>query len=631
MLTEIRDRSSGWFSYVIAGLIIIPMAFWGVQEYANTEANPSVVEIGEQKITQADFQQQFSSQQQRMRQAMGENVDNNFLSSDSFKQRVLQEMINRALVEHVALDQNYRVGDSQLADLIKANEIFQVDGKFDPAAYEQYVLSSQFSRTRFENALREDQRLNQVTSGYEESALVLPDEIRELLEIQAEKRSFDVVTVRQQDYLDGIQVGDDEIASYYEENQDAYLKPEKMSINYLELNLDTISENIEVDEDELLAYYEENVESFISTEKREARHILLSTNNNEDEDEQLAKAESLLEQLRGGYDFAELAKENSQDPGSASNGGSLGVIEPGQMVPEFDQAAFSLAQDEISEPIRTQFGYHIIQVVNVEEPVQQSFEEVKFDLMLEERERLAEETLLEQVDELRNLAFEQPDNLDVAAEQLGVTVLTSELFDRDNGEGIAASALVRGAAFGGEVLDDEINSEPIEVAEGQYVVIRKADYQPAEPKQLAEVSAEISTTLTQQKASDAARTAGESLLEQARLNWESLTADEGVSVTSHTVALIDNNRVVSPSVLQKVATMQAPNGVAVIDTANDLGGDYHIIRLTSVQPGDVNTVSAQIKDSTRRILAQRNGRSLINNYLLSLGDKLAPEINNDLL
>ncbi|MEM7357755.1 MAG: SurA N-terminal domain-containing protein [Pseudomonadota bacterium] len=631
MLTEIRDRSSGWFSYVIAGLIIIPMAFWGVQEYASTEANPSVVEIGEQKITQADFQAQFSNQQQRMRQAMGENVDNDFLASESFKDRVLQDMINRALLEQVALDQGYRISDAQLAEMIRESEIFQIDGKFDEAAYEQYVLSSQFSRTRFENALREDRRLQQVTSGYEESALVLPDEIRELLEIQAEKRSFDVITVRQQDYIEGIEVSEDEIAAYYEDNQDAYLKPEKMSVEYLELTLDSISENIEVDEDELLVYYEDNVDSFISTERRDTRHILLSTNNNEDEDAQLAKAESLAEQLRGGADFAELAKEHSQDPGSAANGGSLGLIEPEQMVPEFDQAAFTLAQDEISAPIKSQFGYHIIQVVKIEEPVQQSFAEVKFDLMLEERERLAEETLLEQVEELREQTFVQPDTLNGAAEALEIPVLKSELFDRNSGEGVAASAQVRGIAFGGEVLEDDINSEPIEISPGQYVVIRKLDYQPSEPEQLADVSDLVRTALTQEKAADAAKQAGESLLEQARLNWQTLADNESLGVSSHAVALIDNNRVVSQTVLQKVSTMQLNGGLAAVDSAEDLGGDYHIIRLTGVEAGDVNTVSAQIKDSTRRIIAQRNGQSLINNYLLSLGDKLAPEINNDLL
>ena len=509
--------------------------------------------------------------------------------------------------------------------------MFQVEGEFDSAAYERYVLSSPFTKTRYENGLREDRRLRQVTTGYEESALVLPDEMRALLEIQSEKRGFDVITLKPQDYAQEIQVSDTAIAEYYAENQDSFLNEEQLSVSYLELNIDQISETIEVDDDQLLAIYDQNVETYISQETRATRHILLSTNNGENEAVQLAKAQSLVAELSAGGDFAALATANSQDPGSAAKGGSLGLIERGQMVSEFEQAAFGLTQNQISEPIKSQFGYHIIQVTVVNLPEQQSFEDVKFDLMSEERERLAEEMLLEKVDQLRDLAFEQPDNLDQAAEELSLTILTTELFDRNAGAGIASSALVRDTAFSEEILNDEINSEPFEATPSQYVVIRKAQYQAAEPKALAEVKDQISKILINQVATATAAAQGGELLVRAESDWASLAADESITITNNTVALIDNNRLIAPEVTRKVASMNLVGGTPVISSVISPNGDFNIVRLSSIEAGDVNAVSQQIKDSTRSVIAQRNGQSLMATYLNSLSNSMAPEINQELL
>ena len=630
MLTEIRDRSSGWFAWVIAALIIIPMTFWGVQEYANTSANPSVIEIGDQKVSLGDFQAQFSNQQQRLRQSMGEQVNNDYLSSDGFKQSVFQQLLNRTLIEQVAADQNYRIGDKQLADFIKQSELFQTEGKFDQSAYERYVASSQYSKERYENALRADQRLAQVTAGYEESALVLPDDIRSLLELQTEKRSFEIVTLKQEDYVADVQIEESEIAEYYDNNQQSFLEEEKVTVQYLELNIEDIAATITVDEDELRVIYEDNAESYISEEKRDTRHILLSTTSGEDADAQLAKAQNLVKELKAGADFSELAKANSQDTGTAANGGSLGLVETGQMVPEFETATFSLEEGAISDPIKTQFGYHIIQVNKIQTPEQQSFEEVKFDLQQEEKDRMAEEQLLEKADELRDLAFEQSDDLERIAETLNLTVKTSDTFDRNNGTGIAVSAAVRGVAFSDEILVDNINSEPIEINEGQYVVIRKDSYQASAPKPLTTVAEQIKQILTGQKAAQAAELAGDELLEKAKTNWQTVL-DSGKEISSHVVSLIDQERVVAPDVLQKISTMHLENGQAAIDSVVGQNGDFNLVRLLSIEAGDVNSVSEQVKARTRQILAQRNGQSLMRTYVDGLNESLKPVINTDLL
>ncbi len=631
MLTEIRDRSSGWFAWIIAGLIIIPMAFWGVHEYAGSSPEPAIVTVGEQKITQRQFQAQLNTAQQQQRQAMGERANNELLNSDFFKQTVLQRMVNSAMIEQVAEQQNYQIGDEQLADFIKQSDFFQVDGKFDQTAYERYIQSTRYSKTQFENRVRDDNRIGQVMSGYQNSAIVLPEEVKQLLAIQAEKRTFDIVTLKQKDYVEGVSVSEQEISDYYTENDQQFLDPEKMSINFVELDINQILNEIEVDEDEIRAYYDENADSYISQETRKTRHILISTNDGEDEAQQKAKADGLVEQLRAGSDFALLAKEYSDDTGSANNGGDLGVVEKGQMVAEFEEATFALERGKISDPVKSQFGYHIIQVEKINSPVQQSFDDVKFDIEQEEKERQAEELLISRVDELRNLAYEQPESLDAVAEGLSLKVQRTALFDRNSGAGVANFASVRQAAFTEEILEDEVNSEPLEVAEGRYIVLRKREHKPSQPKALETVSEQIKTLLTNDKAAQAAEQAGASLLSKAEVNWQSLVDDETLSINTHTVALADNDRKVTPEVLRKISTLRLDNATQKLDSIVSRNGDFNIVRLTKIEPGDVNSVSEQVKESTRRLLATRNGQSLAAGYLDTLRDQFKPEIDENLL
>ena len=631
MLTEIRQGSSGWFAYVIAALIIIPMAFWGVQEYASTDASLSIVEIGEQKISQNAFQQKLSSEQQRMRQRMGEQVNNDLLNSDGFKQQVLQQMINRALIQHVADEHDYRFSDKQLADVIKQSELFQTEDGFDQSAYDRYLAGSVYSKNRYEEELRAGQRLNQVMSGYQESALVLSDEVRYLLELQAEQRTFEMLTVKRADFVKDAVPVEMDIADYYSNNKQQFMQDEKASVSYLELSLDDLLDDIKIDEQELRAIYEQSAESFVSDEKRQTRHILLSTSDGEGEDAQQAKAEKLVSELRAGGDFAELAKTNSEDPGSANNGGSLGLVERGQMVPQFEQAAFSLAEGEISDPVKSPFGYHIIQVEKIQASQQQPFAEVKFDLEQDERQRIAEETLLERVEELRDLAYEQPDNLDAASEALELPILETTLFDRSSGTGIASNAVFRDTAFSEEILVDEINSEPIEIGAGKYVVMRKLDHQDSKPKMISEVYQEIKTLLTNQNATQAAELTGVELLEQAQQDWAVLSQRDDLKIESHTISLADSEPKVGPQIIELITSMHMLDGTVEVESLTDRAGDFHILRLNKVMPGDLNSLSEQVKEGTRRLVAQRNGESLVSTYLEGLREQLAPAINTELL
>jgi len=631
MLTEIRDRSSGWFAWIIAGLIIVPMAFWGVNEYATTEATPTLVEVGDQKISQNAFQAQLSNAQAQARARNPNLANSDIFNSDFYKRQVLDGMIDRAVIEEIANSKNYQIGDRQLADLIKKSPQFQENGKFDKDAYERYVATQAFSKAQFEDQTRSNSKLFQVGSGYGESAIVLPDEVRELLEIQSEQRSFDIVTVKQADFVEGIVISDGDISEYYQANTDSFLNPDRISISYVELTAEQIASSIKIDDAKIRQIYDDNVDSYISPETRATSHILLSTTGGEDEDQQLAKADDLETQLRNGADFATLAKENSQDPGSAAQGGSLGDVEVGQMVPEFEEATFALTEGEISVPVKSQFGYHIIKVDKIKGGVAQPFEEVKQEIEQEERDTQTEDLLLERVEQLRSVVFDQSESLDAAAEQLNLKILTTGLFARDNGDAIASNEAVRAAAFSDLVKNQGKNSEPIELADGVYVAVRKLNFEASAPKALAEVSAQIKTTLTNERASAAAKAAGDSILERAELNWNELAKDETLKIDTHTVTMIDTEQKVAPDVLRTVLKMQLDGVATKVESFSGVAGDFNIIRLHKIAPGDVSKVSEQIKESTRRLIAQRNGQSLFQSYLKGVGKPYREQINEDLL
>jgi len=632
MLTEIRDRSSGWFAWIIAALIIIPMAFFGVQQYADTQARPTIVEIGETKITQPEYQSRLSLEQNRRLTANPDLAASGVLNSDIFKKNVLQSMIDRQLVSYVADQRNYQVGEAAVNQTILKNPLFQTDGKFDQSIYEVQMASrGPGGAARYKSDIRDSVRLEQVVSGYGESALVLPNEVRDILEIQAEKRTFDIVTIKQADFMDKVEVSDADVSDYYEKNINQFMEPDRTSVSYVELDTAKIAESIEVEEAVITDAYEAYKEGFQADETRATRHILLSTNSGEDEEEQLAKAKELLAELRAGGDFAKLAEEHSQDPGSAKDGGSLGDIEREEMVPEFDKAAFELEVGAISEPVKSQFGYHIIQVEKINATEPEPLAALRMELVEEEQLRLAQDQVTEQAEQLRNVLFEKADNLSDAATDLGLTVNTTQLFSRTNGIGIAANEIVREAAFSEPVQNEGVNSELLEIADGVFVAVRKLKFAPAEPKKLTAVSAQIKSTLTTERATAAAEKAGDSVLERAKANWKSLTEDESIEVANHTISMIDSDRKVPADVMQDIFRVQLADQSTKVVSMTGSNGDFNVIRVTQIAPGDLTTISPQVKDATRRLLEQRNGSSLVETYISGLSKELALDIDESLL
>ena len=633
MLTEIRDRSSGVFAWFIAALIIIPMAFFGINQYAAEGSDPTIVEIGDQKISQAEFQSSLLTQQNRLREANPSLANSDRLNSDFYKQQVLQGLINRGLTAHIANEENYQVSEDFVSEVIRQDPSFQTDGEFDASVYQALTASrGRGGVEQIRNQVASSARLQQVQSGYAESAIVLPEEVRALLELQTEKRSFDLITIKKSDYIDQISVSDAEIEEYYQQNIDQFMLPDEVIVDYIELDRTKIAESVQVDEAELQTAYDDYQQNFEADETRATRHILLSTADDKKDSEQLAKAEDLVRQLREGADFAELAKTESDDTGSAVSGGSLGDVERGQMVAEFEAATFSLEPGVISEPIKSQFGYHIIKVDKINGTTPESFDILRVQLEMEERDRQADALIVERAEQLRNLLFEQSESLEAASQALEIPIQTSVSFSREQGQTIASNQSVRDAAFSEAVLQDGLNSELIEIADGVFVAINKKEFIESAPRPLTDTSAEIKQLLSDEKATAAAVAAGDSVRERASSNWASLVSDESLKIESHTITMIDTDQKVARDVTQEIMRMQLSAGESEkIKTMTGSNGDFNVLRLTSITAGDLNSVSEQVRNSTRNLIELRNGNLMFESYLNGLNEELDLQINSDLL
>jgi peptidyl-prolyl cis-trans isomerase D len=366
MLQFIRDRAQSWIAWVIVGLIIVPFALWGVNQYAGGGQEPVAVSVDGNEITEREIQNGYYQQKQRLQQMFGDNLPANFFSEERLKKQVLEQKIEERVVFGAAVDAKMAIGNRALVQTIHEHEAFQQDGKFSDAVYERLLTQSGMPPGTFEEQLRRDMVLQQYRQSILQSDFNTPLENKNEQLLKSQTRDMGFVKVKADNFISNVEASDAEQRSYYENNQSQFSKPEMVSVKYIELKLSDISKDISIDAQEVQDRYESQKINYRTEEERSASHILIELA----EDASDADSASTLERItsirndivNGVSDFASMAKEHSADPGSATDGGALGFFGRGVMDPAFEESAFSLKLGEISEPVRSQFGYHIIKL-----------------------------------------------------------------------------------------------------------------------------------------------------------------------------------------------------------------------------------------------------------------------------
>ena len=622
MLTTIRERAQGWIAWVIVFIISVPFALWGINEYFSADEKVIVAEVNGNEILAQEFQELIQRQRVNLRQKFGGKIDNKIFETKAFKLRVLNEMIAQRLISADIGKQNYQISDEQLAIYLRTNPNFQANGSFSPELYAQAIRSNGLSAPAFENRVRASNIVQQIKEGFNSSVIKSDEQMKRLLRLQQEKRDFKSLTLSADSLNDQVEISSDDIKKYYDTNMQLFMTTEDVRVEYIALSIVELAEQIKPDEATLLEYYEETKDQYIEAEQRKAQHILLAVAADADEVEEARIAElasGLAKQAREGKDFAEMAKKFSVDSISSVNGGDLGYFEKGVMDQAFDEKVFAMQIDEISEPVRSRFGFHIIKLNDVKAESGKSFELARDQVRDEYALKESASRFGQMAEEMQNLVYEQPTSLQAAADALGLKVMSSDWFSRSGGEGLLSKRVFVDSAFTEDVLLEGLNSEVVETGDDTLVALRLLEHRLPQQKPLADVSDEIKQSLINQRRKKLLATKAEELTSLLRSGSKTMTQiaeQQGIELTEHENVKRAGNEELEPALLNKVFRSSVSPSGNDKEAANVLAasGEYVIFSVTKVSPGDPKDVSDDVLEQISYVMQQRTGEGLFADY-----------------
>ena len=480
MLGAIRNKSKGWVAYLIVGLITIPFALFGIQDYASRSANNSIATVNGEDIDINIYYQELNSQQRNLQQQLGaaytQEIDN------VLKQTLIDSLINEKLVENYADSLNIVTLDDEVRSVIEMNQAFLVDGVFSQDRYTQLLRLNSYSPAGYELAQSKALNREQIKINLNGSAFMSSAQTEQLNDLASQQRDVSYIAIQTENFEDEVSVTQSQISDYFNDNRSSFVEGRKVKVDFVELTLDAMEEPESPSAEDLQNLYDENEELYTNPERRRAQHILV-------ENEDLAN--DLLGQIKGGADFAELAKANSEDTSSNEEGGDLGFFESGLMGAEFDEAAFAMNIGDVSDVVATDYGYfHIIKLTDIEPKTIQNFEEVESQLASLYVKNAKEKELFGLLEEFVNLSYEE--SLDMVADQFNLEMQTSDYFAEGSSD---YDPKFVASAFSSAVIDEGENSEVMEINSEKFVVLALSDLQSERERDLNEVETQIEATL----------------------------------------------------------------------------------------------------------------------------------------
>jgi peptidyl-prolyl cis-trans isomerase D len=584
MLQQIRDKITGWFAMLLLGAIAIVFIFWGIE--TTSTVNTFAAKVNGEKVPLEQVRRAWQDRQTELQRVTRDELPEELVKSE--QERLLEDFIRRELLTQRAAELGFRVSDRALAESVAALPALQVDGKFSRDRYAALLRAQGRSETDFEADFRRELEVNQLRNSMAMSAFALPGELRRRVELEGETRDVDLAIVPAAAFAAAASVTPEAIEAWYRDNEASYRTPETVALQYVELTLPEVAASVTVTDEALQQYYDQVApERYVSAERRRARHILVESGT--DDAAALAKAEKLAERARAGEDFATLAAQNSDDPGSKGQGGDLGWATRESFVAPFAEALFGMAKDEIRGPVKTQFGYHVLRLEEVEAAHQRSFEEVRAELEADYRQDQAQSLFYERSQQLADEAFASLSELESVAQKLGLELRTVEGFTRQGGGRFGAERKIIDAAFSDEVLQERQNSPAVSVGEQSVVVLRVTDHQPPVQRPLEEVRAQVEASVRGQAASRAAEAAAKSAATQlaAGRPWAEVASELGVQPPAR-VTVTRSAETLPPDLSKAIFAAARPaEGQATSGTAMLSSGDAAVFLVSAVRPGSL--------------------------------------------
>lgn len=581
------------FQFLLMLLILPSFALVGMQGYTSMMggANTAVASVDGRKITQGEWEVAQREQADRIRR-QNPTVDPKLLDSPEVQRQALEGLVAERTLQAAANHQHFTVSDERLAAVFKNDPQFAFLRNPDGSINKAILAAQGMNSAIFVEKLRQDLSLRQVTSGVESSAVTANANAKLAFDSLLQQREVQLQRFDIKDFAAKVSPSDADIDAFYKEPANAakFQLPESAQIQYVVLDLEALKKDVKFSDEDLQNYYKENAARYGVPEERRASHILIKVERSAPADERAkakAKAEELLAQVRKTPgEFAALAKKNSQDEGSAVNGGDLDFFSRGAMVKEFDAAVYAMKQGEISNLVETDFGYHIIQLTGTRGGDKKPFESVRAEVENEVRKQLAQRRYSEAAEQFGNLVYEQSDSLQPAADKLKLQVQTATV-QRQAQPGAAgplASAKLLEAVFGNDALRNKRNTEAVETAPSQLVSARIVQHNPSRVPPLADVKDRVRGQYIRKLAGEQAKKAGEARLAALKANpADTAGFDAAVAVSR---AQPQN---LSRAQLEAVLGADAAKLPAVVGVTADDGG-YVVVRINELKPRDAAVI-----------------------------------------
>ncbi len=601
-------RKNKRVAQVILAIVIVPFAFFGMDAYfSDAPGGGEVATVGGSPISTGEFEQALREQQDRLRNAATGEVNRAMLESDELRSAVLDNLINQRALALYSAENRLVVTPAQLQETIAALPAFQEDGRFSLSRYESLLRAQGMTPAMFESRLAQDVRIQQVALSVGNAGFAPQVSARRFLDAQLEERVVREMRFPLSKYAEAFEPTDEEITRYYEANPGRFERPARLKAEYLVFDRAAVESGITVGEDELRSYYDGNQGRFGVPEERKARHILLQLEPDAAEAEvekAMAQAKALVEELRKDPSrFGTLAKEHSQDPGSAERGGDLGFFGRGMMVGAFEDATFAQAKDAIGDPVRSDFGIHIIQVTDIKSGTVRAFDEVRDEIAAELKGQAAARRFAELAEQFSNTVYEQADSLKPAADLLKLEVQRTDWIARDaEAVGPYDNEALVSALFSDDAVKNRRNTEAVEVAVNTLVAARVTEFEAAQRLPLDEVKERIEAQLKNAAAASKASEQGEAALAALR-NGEQADGEWGAERKLQRGAPS-----LPAAAMQAVFTASTAKLPAYVGLTAPEGG-YIIYRIDSVERPEIAADDARIAAVVaqyRQLIAQRD-------------------------
>ncbi|MFM1977912.1 MAG: hypothetical protein RLZZ151_427 [Pseudomonadota bacterium] len=623
MLEAIRAHSQGWLAKLILTLIAVPFALFGIDAYLkNAGSDAAVAKVAGSSVSVVEYRNAMQSLRNKM-QSEGQK-DLSLLDTPQARLTVLNRLINTRLLNAEAQDSKFKISNEQLSEFVITLPEFQQNGKFSQEVYDKLLTQNQMTPSKFENMMRGELVTQQVRDGIPPLAFAIKAVEDRAIKTELQQREVTIAEIKSADFISQVKVDDAEVKAYYEKHKDKFQVQEQVKLEFVRFSANDLIMKMQVTDEDSKRFYNENAAKFQGDEKRRASHILIGFGPGatpEAKAQAKKKAEEILAEVKKNpAKFAELAKKNSQDPGSAEKGGDLGMFGRGAMVKAFEDAAYSMKPGQVSDLVQSEFGFHIIKLTEVSGQAQ-SYESLKPQIRAELMYQKALAKFSEEAENFNNLVYEQSSSLKPAADNYGLQVQKTDWVSATDGAKFFKNDKLMSLVFSNEVLNDKRNTEAVEVANNTLVAARVVEHKAAAPRSFDEVKAGITDFLKIEKASKLAIDQGNAALTSLKKNQTVSNIDWIPAVTVDRKNAQGLTELTMSNVF-KIDTTKLPAYTGVSDSKKG----FLLIKVVAVHDADEDTVKAASADYKAALAAEYGAA-----YIATLKTKNKVSVNQRLL